>query len=120
MLALGEDRAFEAGDVVDADPEELGDLGGGETGADLRLDIPRAGGELLCGRLGLAGRAADLPLQHRVDGQREPLARLGREDEHSCFCADDGDVFHANAPLMGVRSWCHAGRAGTGNTAGVP
>ena len=120
MLALGEDRAFEPCDVVDADAEQFCDLGGREAGTDLRLDVARARGELLGRRLALTRGATDLALQHVVDGQREPLARLGREYEDSCFCADDGDVFHANAPLMGVRSWCHVRGVRPGNTLGVP
>jgi hypothetical protein len=120
VLALGEDGTLEAGDIFDADAEEFGDLRCGESGSDLSLDVARTGRETVTGRFGLACGTPQLSLQHVVDCQREPCAGLGREHEDSCFCADDGDVFHANAPLMGVRSWCHEGPAVTGNTLGAP
>ena len=98
VLALGEHGAFEAGDVLDARAEQRRDLFGRQPGADVRLDLARARADRLRVALAFSARLAQLDAQHVVDGERESLARLGRQDEHFVLGSDDFELFHANAP----------------------
>jgi hypothetical protein len=74
VLALGEDRPFEASHVLEPGAEQLGDLGRRHTGADVRLDLTGTG----AGRLGVVvavtSRLAQFDPQYVVDVEREPLA----------------------------------------------
>ena len=71
VLALGEHRALEARDILDARAEQRRDLVGGQTRADVRLDLARARAIDRSVALALSARLPKLDAQHIVDGERE-------------------------------------------------
>ena len=108
VLALGEHRTLEALHIFDTQPQQVCDLLGRQAGADVRLDLPRT--RPLLGGIRLASDAAELGPQHVVEGEREAISGLGRDDETVVFGADHSELFHANR-LSGSAYVAHADTA---------
>ena len=98
VLALGEHGPLEPRDVFDARAEQRGYLVCGHAGTDVHLDVARTRADDLCVAVSFLARLAKLDAQNVVDGEREPITRLGDQDEHIVFGSDDFELFHAKRP----------------------
>ncbi len=87
VLAFGDDRAFEALDVLQGSSGDGGNVLCGHAGTDVRLHFARREFRCVRGRFGLA--LAKPGLQYFVDGDAEPFTVVARGEQCTVLDSDD-------------------------------